>query len=217
MIPRHYYYYFCTLWTNHTCLRFICWALFLGTSRALSSSTVLDTASLLKMQQNKPEKRPQVSFSHVHIYVDQLKDLHVYKDLEDRLTGFVNNCKTPILDQNIVTLQEEWRKVQPDHFPSSTTTTTSTTAAFVPHNRDLVQQLLAGFGFRVTGARYGVSNTRSVLVTSRDPSGVQFLLTAKDLQADALHDTYRHFDAGKTYPSRLVSTQILIDALLDSF
>jgi hypothetical protein len=149
------------------------------------------------MQQNKQSKRPQVSFSHVHLYVDHLKDLQVYKDLEDRLTGFVKDCESP-LGKDIVTQQENWRKVQPDHFAPN-----DDAAAFVPQNRDLVQQLLAGFGFRVTGARYGASNTRSVLVTSKDPSGVQFLLTAKETHDNGHHDTYRHFDAGKNGKSCL--------------
>ncbi|CAB9503861.1 expressed unknown protein [Seminavis robusta] len=142
--------------------------------------------------QNKEEKRPQVSFSHVHLYVDDLKDLEVYKDLENRLNGFVKGCKEP-LGQDIPTQRSDWKALQPDHFSSDKPT------AFVPQNRDLVQQLLSGFGFRVTGARYATNdacNTRSVLITSKDPSGVQFLLTAKDPAAESKeHDSYHHFDA----------------------
>jgi hypothetical protein len=177
-------------WCHCKHILVICWAILVNAPGALSLSAVLDTARVLRMQQNKQSKRPHVSFSHVHLYVDHLKDLQVYKDLEDRLTGFVKDCKSP-LGQDIVTQQDNWRKVQPDHFAPVDE------AAFVPQNRDLAQQLLAGFGFRVTGARYGAANTRTVLVTSKDPSGVQFLLTAKDAQANGQQDTYRHFDAGK--------------------
>ena len=62
---------------------------------ALSSAAVVDTARIARMQ-NKEEKRPQVSFSHVHLYVDELKDLDVYKDLEARLNRFVDDCESPL-------------------------------------------------------------------------------------------------------------------------
>lgn len=169
------------------------------TTSALSSA-VLDTARIARMQ-NTEEKRPKVSFSHLHLYVDELKDLETYKDLEDRLNGFVGDCESP-LGKDIPNQRSLWQaKHQPDHFE-----TPLPKAAFIPQKRDLVQQLQAGFGFRVTGARYpskdndSSSNTRSVLVTSKDPSGVQFLLTAKDKSVDAgattqVGKSYQHFDA----------------------
>lgn len=161
-------------------------------SEALSSA-VLDTARIARMQ-NKEEKRPQVFFSHVHLYVDELNDLKVYKDLEDRLNSFVKDCDAP-LGSDISTQRKLWEQVQPDHLQEP--------SAFVPQNRDLVQQLLSGFGFRVTGARYNpAAATRSVLVTSQDPSGVQFLLTAKEdpkAPESQKHDCYHHFDAGKPF------------------
>lgn len=160
------------------------------------SSAVLDRARIAKMQSGD-EKRPQVSFSHVHLYVDNLKDLEVYKDLEDRLNCFVDDCEAP-LGSDIPNQRKLWQSRQPDHFSSNDP------SAFVPQNRDLVQQLLSGFGFRVTGARYTTSaanecNTRSVLVTSKDPSGVQFVLTARDpsVDPDVSQDSYHHFDAGE--------------------
>jgi len=169
---------------------------FFGVVQSLSFPAVLDAARIARMQ--KDEKRPQVSFSHVHLYVDELKDLNIYKDLEDRLNRFVNACDIP-LGQDIPTQQALWEnKYQPDYFDLP-----SKSAAFVPQNRDLVQQLLSGFGFRITGFRYpddtSSCNTRSLLVTSKDPSGVQFVLTAKDSNAplsagNECRDPYHHFD-----------------------
>ena len=164
---------------------------------ALSSAAVLETAKIAKMQKGG-EKRPQVSFSHVHLYVDHLDDLPVYKDLEDHLNSFVKSSDKP-LGSDIPSQQKLWDATKPSYFAEKDP------SAFVPQNRDLVQQLLSGFGFRVTGARYAkdsteACNTRSVLVTSKDPSGVQFLLTAKDPAAQdtsKVHGSYRHFDAGE--------------------
>ena len=86
-----------------------------------------------------------ISFSHVHLYVDKVEDLQVYKDLE--------------------------RQANNDDFPAPE-------VSFVSQNRDVVKQMIVGLGFRVTRARYG--STRSVLVTSKDPRGVQFVVSAAD-------------------------------------
>lgn len=179
------------LMASHSLLQSLLALFGIATTANALSSAVLDTARIAKMQSN--EKRPQVSFSHVHLYVDDLEELEVYKDLEGRLNSFVKDCKTP-LGSDIPTQRKLWKSVQPDSFVEKEPT------AFIPQNRDLVQQLLSGFGFRVTGARYAASNTRSVLVTSKDPSGVQFLLTAKESSAQEepqskSHDSYRHFDS----------------------
>ena len=183
---------------------------------ALSSTAAvvdkLDLSRIARMQ-NKEEKRPQVSFSHVHIYVDDLKDLEVYKDLEDRLNGLVKDCGEVPLGKDIPTQRKLWQtRYQPDHFDKVTSDPAAANSAFVPQNRDLVQQLLSGFGFRVTGSRYPAASgqdgttTRSVLVTSKDLSGVQYLLTAKDKttkaaadsgDAKSVGDKYHHFDAGE--------------------
>ena len=79
-------------------------------------------------------------------------------------------------------------------------------AAFVPHGRDVVKQLIAGFGFRVTGCypdpadAGGSATTRSVAVTSGDPGGVQIVVTAANdgvEGAASVEGGYRHFDAGE--------------------
>ena len=107
----------------------------------------------------------QISFSHIHLYVDQVENVSVYKELEDKLNDKAESSQD----------------------------------VFIPHSRDIVKQLLAGLGFRVTGARVPsdtvLTNTRSVLVTSKDPEGVQFVITAIDQHNFEKKDEYRHFDA----------------------
>lgn len=109
-------------------------------------------------------KSEPVSFSHVQLYVDHVEDLLVYKDFEERLNEFSAASKDC---SSLVVKKRLW----------SGTSDTTAVPPFGPQNRDVVKQLLSSFGFRVTGARYG-TDTRSVLVTSRDPNGVQILVTA---------------------------------------
>jgi hypothetical protein len=161
-------------------------------------------------------------YSHIHIYSDKVEDLSVYKSLEQQLNEF--GSKTEFLKDNSTTKnlvskqQDLWKSIIGDNCPNS----------FTSHNQDVVKQLMIGFGFRVTGARYPPSqsgiisadyndndgrniqtNTRSVLVTSSDPTGAKFIVTAIDpdiisasvsAAVDANnkhHDStmYHHFDA----------------------
>ena len=119
-----------------------------------------------------PANDIQVSFSHVHLYVDRVEDIAVYKELEDKLNNLRVSSSSSLPSQ-----------------------------PFVPQNRDIVKQLLAGLGFRVTGARVScdniATNTRSVLVTSKDPEGVQFVITAIDPSSSVKEDELLHFDASK--------------------
>lgn len=140
---------------------------------------------------------PKVSFSHVHFYVDHLDDLQTYKVLEDRL-----NCIYQV-NTSTTALPRSWHDPTPE-------VPVTPPMLFQPQRRDLVRQCLVGLGFRITGARYPsydnengtkASSTRSVLITSRDPDGVQFIVTAKAAEiengtAAIGKDHYQHFDAG---------------------
>lgn len=139
---------------------------------------------------------PKISFSHVHFYVDHLEDLETYKELENSLNSF---CR---LNTSTAALPRSWRDTTKEESESEP-------RSFQSQDRDLVRQCLAGLGFRITGARYPshddedgtkASNTRSVLITSRDSEGVQFVVTAiapetKTVEyGDKVH--YQHFDSG---------------------
>lgn len=127
-----------------------------------------------------------VSFSHVHLYVDHLEDLADYKALETTLNQF---CWTQD-HANAIALARRWRDEHGVQLP------------YQPQKRDIVKQWIAGLGFRITAARYPSdevrANTRSLLVTSKDFNGIQFVVTAvADTESTSLTDEYRHFDAGK--------------------
>lgn len=138
-------------------------------------------------------------YSHIHLYTDKVEDLSVYKSLEKQLNEFGSKAASLEGDStSLVSKRDLWKSIG-DH-PHS----------FTSHNQDVVKQLMVGFGFRVTGARYpsqskiynddndGIiqTNTRSVLVTSSDPTGAKFIVTAIDPTNNSKHhDSMHHFDA----------------------
>jgi hypothetical protein len=117
----------------------------------------------------------EVSFSHLHIYVDKVDDLSTYKSLEDRL-----NVYHALLNKNGASLSMEkkkqlWRSL--DSSEDDTTHDDDDDSTFMPQNRDVIKQLLVGLGFRVTGFA-DLASTKTALVSSRDVSGVQIMVTA---------------------------------------
>ena len=134
----------------------------------------------------------EVSFSHVQLYVDHVEDISVYKELEETLNKF----HAEATHRSCIERRQLWDKLAGKHSSQSTD--------FVAHNRDVIKQLMVGFGFRVTGYRFpqpekNNANTKSLLVTSRDSSGVQIIFTAvaANLANVGSTDEYLHFDAGK--------------------
>jgi hypothetical protein len=115
-----------------------------------------------------------VSFSHIQLYVDNVEELQVYKQLEDRLYSY---CTKLSLMKNYPSYEE---KVQLWKSLLSPEGVGKTEVSFFPQNRDVVKQLLVGLGFRVSGSYYD-NSTRSVLITSRESEGVQILVTAATL------------------------------------
>lgn len=129
-----------------------------------------------------------IRFSHIQLYVDLLEDLHVYKSLEAQLEEFSRNnnnhsgsssvSSSSSLDQTRARWRELDNTTNNDH-SSHHTNNHSAVTPFCPQNRDVVRQLLVGLGFRITASNYNTNNnTRSVWIASRDPAGVQILVTA---------------------------------------
>jgi hypothetical protein len=151
-------------------------------------STEIPTAKTSDLEGSDASKQDiQVSFSHIQLYTDRIGDIEEYKDLEDSLNAFAKRSSS----NEISDRRKVWQSLTPSAIPDE---------AFVSQNRDVVKQLLVGFGFRVTGYRFpnedDKTNTRSLLVTSRDPNGVQIVVTAIDKTEDQTSDEYFHFDAG---------------------
>mmetsp|Transcript_11403 Transcript_11403/g.21044 ORF Transcript_11403/g.21044 Transcript_11403/m.21044 type:complete len:703 (-) Transcript_11403:90-2198(-) len=143
-----------------------------------------------------------IKFSHVQLYVDRVCPVSEYKEFESSLNKFHESFNPDSNDaevsvDNICKGQQLWNSLQGNAEEKT---------AFVSHGRDVVKQLIAGFGFRVTGCYPDVpggttptstANTNSVLVTSSDPNGIQILVTSvtNDKGAEKLGEYYHHFDA----------------------
>mmetsp|Transcript_10558 Transcript_10558/g.19234 ORF Transcript_10558/g.19234 Transcript_10558/m.19234 type:complete len:789 (-) Transcript_10558:209-2575(-) len=149
-----------------------------ATSFVHSETSGLKEASV--MFQSAVDGDVSVSFSHVHLYVDRVDAMSVYKEFEQKLNMLSRRISPCSESADVESSRLVWESINPTRFGGSKT------GSFETENRDVVKQLLAGFGFRVTGTRMREDsasakvNTRSVLVTSRDPRGVQFVVTALD-------------------------------------
>lgn len=137
-----------------------------------------------------------VSFSHLHLHVDSVEDVAVYKEMEaglNQLSSRIAEMQAGSASSGLDT--EMCRRVYDNIIGRSSPEKLD--EEFIPQGRDVVKQLISGLGFRVTGKRMvGSSNTKSVLVTTKDPNGVQIVVTA--LNSDSTFsekDKYGHFDA----------------------
>jgi hypothetical protein len=139
----------------------------------------------------------QLSFSHVHLYTDELQNIHYYKELERKINALgqaIANDSDDDDDYNddynkndgILRYQTWWNEILQD---GSTVMDGNCNQVFVPQNRDIVQQLIVGLGFRITATHNNDSNDdahhhhhheRHLLLTTQDPHGVQFVISAKD-------------------------------------
>ena len=177
------------------------------THRLNSATSSVNINEKNQVEEPRNECNIQVAFSHVHLYVDKLEDIQAYKRIEDKLNAFATEVSRSNdiysngrFDLKVAT--RAWRSLGDDEEISN--------EPFLPHGRDVVKQLLCGLGYRVSGMMYPSSDnsctTRNLLVTSRDPNGVQVVVSAVDeTQNDGMKNVgeskeevkYLHFDAGK--------------------
>jgi len=151
----------------------------------------------------------------VHLYCDALKELQEYKALEGKLNAFVA-CAGPALAReggvDVESGQASWLSLSDKH--GHPATGQRDPASWSPSGQDVVEQMLVGLGWRITGACEG-AETRSFVVTSRDEEGVKFVVTAhktrsvQELASDAelaeaatnrarlAEATPEHFDAAR--------------------
>jgi hypothetical protein len=167
-----------------------------------------------------------IKFAHVHLYVDHLCEVSEYKEFEDKLNLFQEKYDDATSVMTTNTEEEQQQQQQQRGYYSldvnrgrelwelithhqqntnndghnttaATVTATAPSSEFVSHGRDVVKQLIAGFGFRVTGCN-GTSYTNTVVVTSKDAHGIQIVVTAlkDDDRAVDGNDCkkYHHFD-----------------------
>ena len=113
-------------------------------------------------------------YDHLQFFVDGLKPLVHYKAIEERLTSFAKLMPhAAIQRRDTAASRKVWCKMG----------TAADPEAFQVHGRDLVEQLLYGFGWRITAEHSGLE-TRSLLLSTPDPAGVKFVITCKQLDAE---------------------------------
>ena len=106
-------------------------------------------------------------YDHLQFFVDTLQPLSHYKAIEERLNEFAKAVPTAKgTPMDVAAAREAWCQMGPSADPD----------AFEVHGRDLVEQMLYGFGWRITGQHEG-HETRSLLLSTVDPSGARFVVT----------------------------------------
>mmetsp|Transcript_15957 Transcript_15957/g.49642 ORF Transcript_15957/g.49642 Transcript_15957/m.49642 type:complete len:724 (+) Transcript_15957:73-2244(+) len=147
----------------------------------------------------------EVRFSHVHLYADALRPLEEYKALEAKLNAFAARRASADAD-DLAAGRDVW--VALGHELGDPVTGTQEPAEWTAAGQDVVEQVLVGLGWRVTGSCES-GPTRSLVLTSPDPEGVKFVVTAheehgiadlspeEDVPGSAGRDagTWDHFDA----------------------
>ena len=150
------------------------------------------------MQHNKiePDDGLDIRFSHVHLYVDRVCELNTYKEFENSLTLFqekydemtTGEGENGVEGRGDLSSVDVGRKLW-----QSINNVDNNTEEFASHGRDIVKQLIAGFGFRVTGC-HATSHTNTVVVTSKDPNGIQIVVSAMK-RGDENNNTVHEEDA----------------------
>ena len=153
-------------------------------------------------------------FHHVQMYVDALKPVAAYRELEDQLnalahkgsfdpfSGGMRFLGPKALPERVEEGRRLWEELlRPDEVKLAALHHDD----YSPVGQDIVEQMLVGLGWRVTASYEGVA-TRSVLVTSMDAKGVKMVVTAplraqphseerKEGEADS-DEPYEHFALG---------------------
>lgn len=121
-----------------------------------------------KLSRGSEGRLPSVSFSHVHAYVDSLKPLQEYKLLETKLNALTR------AQNDTRSSREEWLKLS--ELYGDPVTGLRDPAAWIGSKQDVVEQLLVGLGWRITGKHKGLQTT-SLVVSSPAEDGVKLIFT----------------------------------------
>lgn len=144
--------------------------------------------SYLPITQRLATGSVSVSFSHIQLFVDNVEAVDVYKTLEKQLNEF--DAAEKSFQGTPLERRQLWESIMGG---------TPRKEKFEPENRDILKQLMTGLGFRVTGHRFpspsNSANMKSILITSRDPGGVQIIVSALASPLRSSSDDYVHFDA----------------------
>jgi len=122
-------------------------------------------------------------FHHVHFFVDELRPLAEYKVTEKHLNVLAASLGEPRHGSREAA-RKRWEEIAGS----------SLHGEFLPTGRDMVNQLMHGAGWRITAKAEG-EGTRSLLLSSPDPQGVRFLVTAPCADAQPPGPTFEHLAA----------------------
>ena len=140
-----------------------------------STAVAAPAAEDVITQSQTPDVITNCRYDHLQFFVDNLKPLSHYKAVEARLNEFAERVpRTNGLPVDVAAAREVWCQMGGAADPE----------AFEVHGRDLVEQMLCGFGWRITGQHEG-DETRSLLLSTVDPSGARFIITCNRAAAPA--------------------------------
>ena len=122
-----------------------------------------------------PPAIKECRYDHLQFFVDGLKPLVHYKAIEERLNQLAQRCPQGA-KMDVAAARKAWCELGPAADP----------AAFQVHGQDLVEQMLHGFGWRITGQHDG-AETRSLLLSTPDPFGARFVVTCKSSEQVFAH------------------------------
>eukprot|EP00947_MAST-08B_sp_MAST-8B-sp1_P000362 g362.t1 len=129
-------------------------------------------------------------FHHVQFYVDELQPVASYKKLEESFSSLIGGLGN-ITDKDVVAAgRKRWESML-----AYEETSPKDPASFTINGQDCVRQMIAGLGWRVTGAHDG-DETSSVALTSADSGGVNFVVTSKCVQGEPAAKRTKRSEAG---------------------
>jgi hypothetical protein len=104
-----------------------------------------------------------VSFSHMHLVVDSISDLAVYKEMEfdqNRFASAINSVPSlntaNLSSAGVTEARKIFKDIASTNKSGSSINDYSSMNHYVPQNRDVIKQLIVGLGFRVTGMHESV-------------------------------------------------------------
>ena len=114
-----------------------------------------------------PKRDLACRYDHLQFFVDELQPLSHYKAIEDRLNELARRVPAKEgMPVDVAAAREEWCRMGPSADPDG----------YEVHGRDLVEQMLYGFGWRITAQHEG-HQTRSLMLSTVDPAGARFIVT----------------------------------------
>lgn len=148
-----------------------------------------------------------VRFHHVQMFADSIGPIEKYKTLEkylnqlaqkgsyDAFSGGMTFLPPGALPERIEEGRQEWEKIVPKGYALPA-------ASYASAGQDIVEQMIAGLGWRLTAEHKGTA-TRSVLMTSSDAQGTKMVITTLNPETEySAIDAEPYFHFSKEHVDR---------------